>query len=56
MIWNVISFESKRGEKFVEEFIKNLDSTTIAKVAHVIDLLEKHGPFVGMPHSKKINC
>ena len=56
MAWNVIFFESKRGEKFVEVFIKNLDSSTIAKVAHEIDLLEKHGPFVGMPHSKKITA
>jgi len=54
--WNVISFESKRGERFVEVLIKNLDSSTIGKVAHEIDLLEKHGPFVGMPHSKKLTA
>jgi len=54
MIWNVILFESKRGEKFVEEFVKSQDSHTIAKVSHAIDLLEKHGPFLGMPHSKKL--
>ena len=56
MSWNVISFESDRGEKFVEEFIKKLDPSTIAKVAHEVDLLEKHGPFIGMPHSKKITA
>ena len=48
----VIAFESRRGEKFVEEFIKSLEPTTIAKVTHAIDLLEKHGPLLGMPHSK----
>ena len=54
MAWEVVLFESKRGEKFVEEFIKARDSSTIAKIAHTIDLLEKHGPRLGMPHSKKI--
>lgn len=52
MTWMVIAFESRRGEKFVEEFIKSLEPPTIAKIAHVIDLLEKYGPLLGMPHSK----
>ena len=52
MIWKVIVFESRRGEKFVEEFVKSLDSSAIAKISHAIDLLEKHGPLLGMPHSK----
>ena len=47
MTWMVIAFESRRGEKFVEEFIKSFEPQTIAKVAHVIDLLEKHGPLLG---------
>ena len=55
MAWVVILFESKRKEKFVEEFIKSLSGSTIAKVVHGVDLLEKHGPFVGMPHSKKLS-
>lgn len=55
MSWKIIVFESRRGEKPVEEFIKSLDSSTIAKVAHEIDLLEKHGPYLGMPHVKKIS-
>ncbi len=55
MDWGVILFESKRGERFVEEFIKNQDFSTIAKIAHTIDLLEKHGSRLGMPHSKKIS-
>lgn len=55
MNWNIIAFESDRGEKYVEEFIKSLDSSTIAKVGHAIDLLEQHGSILGMPHSKKLN-
>ncbi|MBU0569907.1 type II toxin-antitoxin system RelE/ParE family toxin [Patescibacteria group bacterium] len=54
MAWDIILFETARGEKPVEEFIKSLDSSTIAKVAHEIDLLEKHGPFLGMPHARKL--
>jgi len=53
--WNVIVFESERGEKLVEEFIKSLSPSTKAKVIHGIDLLEKHGPYVGMPHTRKVS-
>jgi len=55
MIWMVIAFESRRGEKFVEEFIKSLEPPAIAKVTHAIDLLEKHGSLLGMPHSKYLS-
>jgi len=54
MSWNIKAFETKRGEKPVEEFTKSLDEATIAKAIHAIDLLEKYGPFLGMPHSKKL--
>lgn len=54
MTWKIKLYESSRGEKPVEEFIKSLEPQTIAKVTHHIDLLEKHGPFLGMPHSRKL--
>lgn len=54
MSWNIKTFETKRGEKPVEEFVKSLDEPTIAKIIHTIDLLEKYGPFLGMPHAKKL--
>lgn len=54
MGWNIVLFKTNRGEKPVEEFIKSLDSSAIAKVAHEIDLLEKHGNMLGTPRSKKI--
>jgi len=54
LTWNIIFLESKRGEKFVEEFVKSQDAKTIAKVGNEIDLLEKHGPILGMPHAKKL--
>ena len=54
MSWTIKAFETKRGEKPVEEFIKSLNEQTIAKIVHTIDLLEKYGPFLGMPHTKKL--
>lgn len=54
MAWKVKLFETERGKYPVEEFIKEQDPPTIAKIAHEINLLEKYGPFLGMPHSKKI--
>ncbi len=52
--WEVIAFESTRGEMPVEEFIRSLDESAISKISHGSDLLEKHGPILGMPHSKKL--
>lgn len=52
--WEVIFFETPRGEKIVKEFIKSFDEKTVSKIGREIDLLEKHGPFLGMPHSKKL--
>jgi phage-related protein len=41
-------------DKSLEEFIESLEKSTIAKVLRNIDLLEKFGPKLGLPHSKKI--
>lgn len=52
--WEIIFFETPRGEKVVKEFIKSLDEKAISKISSDIDLLEKHGPILGMPYSKKL--
>lgn len=39
----------------IEDFILSLEKSTIAKVLHVIDLLEKFGHQLGLPHSKKMS-
>lgn len=52
MNWRVIAFETGRKEKPVEEFIKLQEPPTQAKITHLIDLLEKYGSRLGMPHSK----
>ena len=38
----------------VEKFIQGLEVDTIAKTLRTIDLLEKFGNQMGMPHSKKV--
>ncbi|OGY46312.1 MAG: hypothetical protein A2744_01685 [Candidatus Buchananbacteria bacterium RIFCSPHIGHO2_01_FULL_44_11] len=40
----------------VESFIRSLEKPAIAKVLRVIDLLEKFGHQLGLPHSKKISA
>jgi hypothetical protein len=54
MTWEVIAFESSRGDKYVEDFLKSCQARTISKAGELIDLLEKHGPLLTMPYSKKI--
>jgi len=40
--------------RVVQDFILSLDKATLAKTLRIIDLLEKFGYALGMPHSKKI--
>jgi phage-related protein len=40
----------------LENFIKNLQKPTIAKVLRTIDLFEKFGQKLGPPHTKKISA
>ncbi len=54
MGWKIIEFETVREERPVAEFIKNQQPQAIAKIAHLIDLLEIHGSLLGMPHAKKL--
>lgn len=54
MAWNIILFESNRGEKPVEEFTYSLDELTIPKINHHVRLLIRFGPWLGMPYSKKL--
>lgn len=54
MIWKILEYETTRGERPVSEFIKNQQSQAIAKIAHLIDLLEIHGNLLSMPHAKRL--
>lgn len=39
----------------VEKFIQSLEKTAIAKTIHTIELLEKFGNRLGLPHSKMVS-
>ena len=39
----------------LERFIESLEKPMIAKVLRIIDLLEKFGQKLGLPHTKKIS-
>lgn len=52
MEWSILLYESQRGEKPVEEFIKNQQPQAQAKILHHLNLLQQYGLHLGMPHSK----
>ncbi len=54
MDWNIIVFESTRGEQPVEHFIKSQQKQTQSKISHAVDLLESYGLLLAMPHIKKL--
>jgi len=54
MEWIVLLFETNRNEKPVENFIKQQQPFTQAKILHQINLLQQYGSQLGMPHSKLI--
>lgn len=54
MAWNIIYFESRRGERFVKEFIDEQGSAVKGKYIGMIDLLVEYGPFLSSKYTKKI--
>ena len=54
MAWNVVYFESLRGERFIKEFIDKQTSAVKGKYIGMIDFLEKYGPFLSGKYTKKI--
>lgn len=56
MSWIVVLYESKGGQKPVEDFVNSLQSNTKAKLIRQVDLLEEFGPRLGMPNAKPIGA
>lgn len=50
--WTVLTYETSRGEKPIDEFFKKQQTSTRAKIVHNIRLLRQYGNFLRMPHSK----
>lgn len=55
MPFDVVMYQSPRGEKLVKNFIDKLDIQTQSKIYKTINLLINYGPLLCMPVSKKIN-
>lgn len=54
MAWKVKFFQTSRGDSPVEDFIKDQDETTYAKILNAIALLRNGGPFLKPPYIKKL--
>jgi phage-related protein len=54
MTWKIALFRSARGESPVEEFIKQQDKATYARILLYIKLLRDNGPFLKPPYIKKL--
>lgn len=54
MSWSIITFETSRGEKPLNEFIKRQNSSARSKIIHKIRLLKQYGNKLGMPHARML--
>ncbi len=54
MAWKVNFFQTNRGESPVQEFIKQQDDATYAKILLSIKFLSDNGPFLKPPYIKKL--
>lgn len=48
------TFTSESGQKPVDDWLRSLEPEAGAVVINVIDLLEEHGPGLGMPHARPL--
>lgn len=58
VIWNLIQclgMEINFFHKDTAKFIRSLEKPTIAKILRTLDLLERFGHRLGMPHSKALS-
>jgi len=54
MTWRVLFFQTIRGGSPVEDFIREQDEATYAKILQSIKLLAENGPFLKPPYIKKL--
>ena len=52
--WTVLTYESNRSEKPVDEFIKKQQPQARSKIVHTVRLLRQYGNMLGLPHSKAL--
>lgn len=52
--WRILTYETNRGGKPVDKFIKKQQPQARSKIAHNVRLLRQYGNMLGMPHSKTL--
>ncbi len=50
--WVIRFYTNSRGDELVQDFIRNQDKQTKSKISRSIDLINKYGPDLGLPHSR----
>lgn len=53
--WEIIFFMSERGDRPVFLFIDQLNQATVSRIFQYVDLLQKNGPNLGMPYTRKMS-
>lgn len=56
MEWKILEYETGRKERPIAAFIKKQQPRAIAKITHLVDLLEIHGSTLSMPHAKRLDA
>jgi phage-related protein len=54
MSYQVVLFQTSRGDRVVAEYISNLPHPTYSKYLRLIGLLAEYGPHLSMPYSRKL--
>jgi len=50
--WTIRFYTNSRGDELVQDFIRRQDKQTKSKISRSIDLINKYGPDLGLPHSR----
>jgi phage-related protein len=53
-VWEIVFYKTPNGACPVADFIAVPDAKTQAKIARALDLLEKYGSSLGMPHVRAL--
>lgn len=54
MKWEIEYYTTPSGQEVVRDFIDSLQAVDQAKLGHNLDLLERYGYDLGMPHAKPL--
>jgi len=54
MYWKIRDIQNPSGKKIIAAFIDKQEKSTKAKITRTILLLERYGPFLGMPYCRKL--